>query len=145
MAFVATRESFSSPRKVQIVGAMMKIAWVVRTTLADKDIVKSGYAAIGQYPLSFKNAMKWVSMDIPKNAYKHMEDKVEEIANIYRTKGILTEEDMDAANIISIDLDHRPKPKDQRVLYQQRTVIMNSDKCVRRFQAYQAEKALGRK
>jgi hypothetical protein len=28
-----------------------------------------------------------------------------------------TEEDMDAANIMSIDLDHRPKPKDQRVLY----------------------------
>jgi hypothetical protein len=54
-------------------------------------------------------------MDIPKNAYKHMEDKVEEIALIYRIKGFLTEEDMGAANINSIDLDHHPKPKDQRV------------------------------
>ena len=145
MAFVATRESFSSAKKGQIVMAMLKVAWIVRTTLTDKEIVKSGYATIGQYPLSFENAMKWVSMDIPKNAYKHMENKVEEIANIYRTKGILTEEDMDAANIISIDLDHRSKPKDQRVLHQQRAVIMNSEECVRRFQAYHDEKTLGRK
>lgn len=105
----------------------------------------SVYATIGQYSLSFENTMKWVSMDISKNTYKHMEDKVEEIANIYRTKGIFTEEDMDAANIMSIDLVHRPKPKDQRVLYQQRAVIMNSDECVRRFQAFKAEKTLGRK
>jgi hypothetical protein len=84
-------------------------------------------------------------MDIPKNAYKHMEDKVEEIALIYRIKGFLTEEDMGAANINSIDLDHHPKPKDQRVLYQHRAVIMNSDECVRRFQAYHAEKILRRK
>jgi hypothetical protein len=53
--------------------------------------------------------------------------------------GIVTEQDMDEAGIMNIDSDLKT-PKDQRVLHQQRAVLMNSAECIAKYKLYRTEK-----
>ena len=62
---------------------------------------------------------------------------VETLANIFRERGVLTEADMDEFNIIDMSEDTRRTPKDERVLHQQRAVLMNSAECTRQYKEYQ--------
>jgi tryptophanase len=43
---------------------------------------------------------------------------------------------MDANQIVDMSDDSRQVPKDQRVLHQQRAVLMNSDECISQYKAY---------
>ncbi len=79
--------------------------------------------------------------------YAHMNNSWYELANIFRTKGILTEEDMNNLNIPSIDdlgtnTARNQRPKDQRPLSNQRSVIMNSVECVLRYNSYIQDRQL---
>lgn len=49
------------------------------------------------------------------------------LADILRDRGVLTEADMDEHGIVDLSEDSRKTPKDQRVLHQQRAVLMNSE------------------
>lgn len=110
-------------------------------------IVRDGYEKTGQYPVNFVAAMnqcpavKHMSM----HDFNHMKNSVDQLANIFRTRGILTEADMDALLIIDQSEDSRKTPKDERVLHQQRAVLMNSAECIRQYKEYherlQAKKA----
>jgi hypothetical protein len=56
-----------------------------------------------------------------------------------RTTGsyILTEDQMDAANILSVnDEASNGRPKDDRPLHQQRSVIMNGADCIAQYRSY---------
>jgi hypothetical protein len=62
---------------------------------------------------------------------------------IYRQRGELTEAEMDALEIPSVkkaQVDKRPK--DERMLHQQRAVIMNSADCIAKYENHYATKAL---
>lgn len=66
-----------------------------------------------------------------------MQDKVETLARIFRWRGVLTEADMDQHGIVDLSEDARKTPKEQRVLYQQRAVLMNSEECIPQYREYQ--------
>jgi hypothetical protein len=55
-------------------------------------------------PLSFEQAMSKGSTKIPIEAYNQMDEKVSEMKEIFETKVQITEEDMDSAGILNIDL-----------------------------------------
>ena len=67
-----------------------------------------------------------------------MQDKVGTLADIFRERGVLTEADMDEHEIIDLTEDSRKTPKDQRVLHQQRAVLMNSEECILQFKDQQS-------
>ena len=81
--------------------------------------------------------MSKCSTKIPIEAYNHMEGKVSEIKEIFVTQGRITEEDMDSAGILNIDLRNH-KPKGQRALHQQTAVAMNSSAIVEFCKLYNA-------
>jgi hypothetical protein len=66
-----------------------------------------------------------------------MTDSVETLASIFRECGVLTGADMDDANIVDMTEDSRKTRKDERVLYPQRAVLMNSVECVHEYKEYQ--------
>jgi len=134
----AVGDRFAANKKLLVIKALLKVVIAIRATLT-QEIVQDGYEVIGQYPIDFERAMaqcpsvKYMN----KKHYEHMKNKVEELAGIFREKGILTEQDMDDSGIVEMTQDSRTAPKDERVLHQQRAVLMNSDECVRQYKIHQ--------
>lgn len=106
-----------------------------------QSIITDGYNKCGQWPLNIHNAMRLCSMSISKTAYDHMtsEPVVQKMMDIYRTKGMLHEADMDAEGIIKVD-DTRTKPKDARAPHQQRALLLNASYTLNHFQVYKTAK-----
>jgi hypothetical protein len=66
-----------------------------------------------------------------------MEQALPAMVEIFRTTGRVTEAQMDAAGIPSVNNEStNSKPKDERPLHQQRSVIMNSEDCIRQYRAH---------
>jgi hypothetical protein len=104
--------------------------------------VIEGYEAIGQYPLNLDKAMGQCTTLINKPMFELMRNKWEALANIFRTKGVLTEEDMNVNDIPFADFDLGNKPKDARALHKQRAVVMNSQICIQQYKDYAVNKEL---
>jgi hypothetical protein len=136
---LALGERFASNKKGVIIKSLLKVVEAIRDTLTSS-IVKTGYRVTGQWPIDFTSAMNQCSAvsQLSAAAYIHMRDKVETLAGIFRERGVLTEADMDEHGIVDLTDDTRKTPKDQRVLHQQRAVLMNSEECIRQFKEYQA-------
>lgn len=103
------------------------------------DIVKAGYRTIGQWPISFTAAMSGCTYRLSAGESDIMKEKQGDLVTIFRTNGILTEADMDAAGIASVN-NTTSTPKDERALHKQRAVIMNSAECVRCYKDYKSKK-----
>lgn len=66
-----------------------------------------------------------------------MQEAIPDMVQIFRTTGNLTEEQMDAAGIVSVnDMASNARPKDDRPLHQQRAVIMNAEDCIAKYRSY---------
>lgn len=132
-------ERFASGKKWVIIKSLLKVVEAIRDTLTS-EIVKTGYRVTGQWPINFTLAMNQCSAvkTISHAAYRNMQDKVETLARIFRERGVLTEADMDEHGIVDLSEDTRKTPKDQRVLHQQRAVLMNSEECILQYREYQS-------
>lgn len=112
-------------RKKKMATALEKVVDCVKATLTH-DRIKLGYKLCGQYPVDLIQAM-----DRCPN-YRKMSKRGRDIIRAsedacveqFKMHGQLTEEFMDELNIPSSVL-RRDVPKDQRVLHQQRAVLMN--------------------
>ena len=72
-----------------------------------------------------------------------MTESLELATGKFRLKGELTEAEMDELEIPSIaDSQRNKKPKDQRLLHQQREVIMNSVDCVAKYKNHYVSKEI---
>eukprot|EP01033_Poteriospumella_lacustris_P010239 gene10239-7282_t len=131
-------DRFASGKKSLVIKSLLKVVEAVRETLTLK-IVRAGYETTGQWPISFVAAMSHCPTvkTMSVHEYNNMKDNVENLANVFRERGVLTEADMDEFNIIDMSEDTRRTPKDERVLHQQRAVLMNSAECTRQYKEYQ--------
>jgi hypothetical protein len=70
-----------------------------------------------------------------------MQDALPLHAELMKANGKVTELEMDEANIMNcITGDKRAKPKDERVLYQNRSCILNANNVVEQYVTYEAAK-----
>ncbi len=79
--------------------------------------------------------------EVPKPRYAQMKAKIEHFVGIFRTNGELTEEDMNKEKIYHVE-EKRKKTKDQRVLYQQRAVLLNKEETTAKFKIYKSNKQM---
>lgn len=126
---------FSNEKKTIVMKSVIKVAQAIRETLV-LNVVKSGYVKSGIWPINFDVAMNQCRGDLSLAERDQARRSVEHLTGLFREKGVVTEKDMDDQQIKSIDLDSRKTPKDQRVLHQQRAVLMNSEACIRKYREY---------
>ena len=127
---------FTSAKKLLICNSLQQVVYSIKHVMTP-EIVKTGYKRIGQYPVSFLTSMSRCSRVISARDMEHMQEALPAMVEIFRTKGILTEEQMDAAGILSVnDEASNNRPKDDRPLHQQRSVIMNSVDCIAQYRSY---------
>jgi hypothetical protein len=132
---------YASDKKERVIDALQRVAWALRDTLTQSMVIQ-GYTDIGWGPRpNLAKAMSKCTGDIPTKASKILNDKFDQMATIFRNTGTLTEKDMDDAGIISTNhLSKRTTSKDQRVLHQQRAVLMNSPTCITQYIHYRDAK-----
>ena len=73
-----------------------------------------------------------------------MTNAVDDAVAIFRARGALSEDEMDTLEIPSMNEEQvNQRPKDQRMLHQQRAVIMNSVDCIAKYKNHYENKELG--
>ena len=125
----------SSGKKTLVCNALQQVVYSIKHVMTP-EIVKTGYRRIGQYPVSFLTTMGRCKRQISARDMDHMEENLANMVDIFRTTGKVTEAQLDAALILSVnDEATNGRPKDDRPLHQQRSVIMNSEDCIAQYQA----------
>jgi hypothetical protein len=83
-------------------------------------------------------------MKLSNAIMNHLETKLPQMVQLFLTNGTITEEDMDQQGICKMldSGDRRTMPKDDRVLHQQRAVLMNANAVTAKYRARQAEKVV---
>ena len=139
---ILTAMNVSSEKKRIICDALQIVSRAVQDTLTIS-CVQHGYERCGQYPIDFDKTMaKCTSMrKVSKIQCAEMKANVPHFVKIFRQKGELTEKDLDEKNIYTV-LDSRQKAKDERVLYQQRAVLMNKEETISKFKIYKSKKQI---
>lgn len=92
-------------------------------------VISEGYTNCGQWPLNYSKAIQKSPgfSQLSKREAAAMKEAIPAVVELYRQKGFVTEEELDELNIPTFNKeDGRSKPKDQRVLHQQRAVVMNA-------------------
>ena len=132
---------FSSERKTQTVGSLLIFSYTVKETLRG-ELIRDGYREIGQYPLNFRKTMGKCTRQLSTREMEVMEREFPVAVQKFRNKGCITEAEYDEMGIVSVnDLARNQKPKDQRPLQNQRSVIMNMEDCISKYRNYRAEVA----
>ena len=127
---------FTSAKKGLICNALQQVVYSIKHVLTP-EIVKTGYKRIGQYPVNFKATIGRCTRQVTARDMDLMERALPAMVEIFRTTGKVTEAQMDAAGIPSVNAEStNSKPKDERPLHQQRSVIMNSEDCISQYRAH---------
>ena len=130
-------QRFSSEKKNLMVMGLMKCVYAIKKVLTE-DIIKDGYRRIGQFPVDFDQAMSRCKMSKQIFTLPIMRAFREALplgVESFRTTGSISEAQMDLWGLICVPCLNTT-PKDQRVLHQQRSVIMNSVDCIEKYAAY---------
>lgn len=128
-------QRLSSERSL-ICNSLQQVVYSIQHVLTP-EIVKAGYCRIGQFPVYFVTTMSRCTRLISERDLDNMREQLAAMAEIFRTTGILTEDQMDAANILSVnDEASNGRPKNDRPLHQQRSVIMNGADCIAQYRSY---------
>lgn len=126
----------TSARRTLICNSLQQVVYSIQHVLTP-EIVKAGYRRIGQFPVSFSMTMSRCTRVISWKDMEHMREKLSAMVAIFRSTGVLTESQMDEAGIVSVnDEASNGRPKDDRPLHQQRSVIMNGDDCIAQYRSY---------
>lgn len=136
------KPTLGDEKRRKIVNALQKTTYAVKNSL-DVSAVKLGYELSGQYPLNFEAAMRETCKrrTISDNDYNIMKNSVDQLVQIYQTKGFVAEKDMDGLNIPNFnDECYSSVPKEQRSLHQQRAVVMNADELIQHLKSLKHKK-----
>ena len=135
------QQRVTSAKKGLICNALQQVLYSIKHVLTP-EIVKQGYKHIGQYPVSFRTTIGRCTRQVTARDMDVMERQLPAIVEIFRTTGKVTEAQMDAAGIFSVNSEStNSKPKDERAMHQQRSVIMNSDDCIAQYRAHVEHRA----
>jgi hypothetical protein len=139
---VLAESGYSSAMRSKIIESLQKIVKTIRSVMT-AEMVIAGYERTGQFPVDFAKAMRQSTYTYNVKEWATITGAVDCAVVIYRQRGELTEAEMDALEIPSVkkaQVDKRPK--DERMLHQQRAVIMNSADCIAKYKNHYAKKAL---
>lgn len=126
----------TSGKRSLICNGLQQVVYCIQHVLTP-EIVKQGYRRIGQFPVSFITTMSRCTRVISGRDMDNMRVHLAAMVDIFRTTGVLTEDQMDAVNILSVnDEASNSRPKDDRPLHQQRSVIMNGADCIAQYRNY---------
>jgi hypothetical protein len=126
----------TSAKRSLICNSLQQVVYSIQHVLTP-EIVKAGYRRIGQFPVSFVTTMSRCTRLISGRDMDNMREQLAGMVDFFRRTGILTEDQMDAANILSVnDEASNGRPKDDRPLHQQRAVIMNGSDCIAQYRSY---------
>ena len=132
---------FSSGKKSLVCNSLQQVVYSIKYVITP-EIVKTGYKRIGQYPVSFLTTMGRCTRQISWRDMDHMMEMLPTMVEFFRTTGKVTEAQMDAANILSVNHEaSNGCPKDNGSLHQQRSVIMNSADCIAQYRSQVALRA----
>ena len=121
---------FSVAIRSKISDGLQKVVSTIRAVMTAEMIV-AGYEKTGQFPVDFAVTMRQSTYTFTLLEWATMTANLDAAADRFRLAGELTEAEMDDLQIPSVAESQRnKKPKDQRLLHQQRAVIMNSVDCV---------------
>jgi hypothetical protein len=107
-------QRLSSGKRSLICNSLQQVVYSIQHVLTP-EIVKAGYRRIGQFPVSFVTTMSRCTRLISGRDLDNMREQLAAMVEIFRTTGILTEDQMDAANILSV-LMTRPAMVDLRMI-----------------------------
>ena len=126
----------TSAKKSLVCNALQQVVYSIKNVLTP-EIVKQGYKRIGQFPVSFRTSIGRCTRQVTARDMDVMEKELPAMVEIFRTTGKITEAQMDAAGIPSVNSEStNSKPKDERPMHQQRSVIMNSVDCIAQYRAH---------
>jgi len=137
---LAHHPNISDAMQSKIIEGLQLITVTILDTL-NPSVIKKGYELIGQYPINFNKAMKWCTKQMSIAEMQTMEERMGDMVAMFRTKGCVTETDMDELGIINVNPPNSVA-KHNRALHQQRAVIMNSEDCIAKFKVYKTQKEL---
>lgn len=128
----------------KIIIAICRIVAACRATCT-APIVSHGFAKTGQYlahkeGLDFDTKMSCCTRPLSKAEMATMKTNFATMVKRFREKGYITEAEMDEAKIVKVVDKTRKKPKDARVLHQNRSLIINTIQNISRFKELQEAK-----
>ena len=137
---ILTSSGFSAAMRAKISDGMQKVVNTIRAVMT-AEMVVARYENTGQYPVDFSMTMRQSTYTFNLMQWATMTENLHIAASKFRLTGELTEAEMDELQIPSIaDSQSNKKPKDQRLLHQQRAVIMNSVDCIAKYKNYYISK-----
>ena len=131
--------TLTKAKSTHIAEACVRVASAFQFTLAPSMILHSFEKCAQTLPSSLeaKLALYPLAHEITLSDMSAMEEAFENHVKIVRTTGKITEEIMDEASIpITLNNDRRQKPKDERVLHQQRSCILNGEAVINHYNIY---------
>ena len=133
---------YSSAMKSKIIESLQKIVKTIRSVMTAEKVI-AGYERTGQFPVDFAKAMHQSTYTYNVKEWDTITGAVDRATAIFRLRGELTEAEMDALEIPSVkDTQADKRPMDERMLHQQRAVIMNSADCIAKYKNHYAKKRL---
>jgi hypothetical protein len=131
---------YSPPMRAKINDSLQKVVNTIRAVMT-AEMVVAGYERTGQYPLDFGITMRQSTYMFNLEEWDTITRNFDKAVKIFRLRGELTEAEMDVLEIPSVkDSQRNKKPKDERLLHQQRAVIMNSADCIAKYKNYHVSK-----
>ena len=136
-------QGITNENSKKIIDGLLQIVYTVKSTLTSQ-VIQDGYIETGQYPLSFERAMSKCTYTFSSSQLAEMKASLPDAVVMFQAKGELTEIDMDELGILDIyaSREKKPKAKDQRVLHQQRSVLMNKEETIAKYKIYKTAKQL---
>jgi hypothetical protein len=130
---ILEEQNYSTVKRDKLTCGLLKIIASFRNT-ATPYIIKQGYLKSGLYPLNYQQTMSQCKQTVSKEEQDIIDDKFEDLLDIFNDTGELTEADMDEAGIVSVVDTGRTKiPKDERVLIHQRAVELTHKSIMKRY------------
>ena len=130
------QQRMTGAKKSLICNALQQVVYSIKHVLTP-EIVKQGYKRIGQFPVSLHTSIGRCTRQVTARDMDIMERELPAMVEIFRSTGKVTEAQMDAAGIPSVNSQStNSKPKDERAMHQQRSVIMNSVDCIAQYRAH---------
>lgn len=119
-------DRYTFEKRKQIADALNQVCFNLQN-FGKKVFIKTGYAKCGQYPLSLSNALDLCTTKFSTQERGNLETIFPQLVRIYRTAGVVTEDDMTTLGVPNTDdTIYKSIPKDERVLHRQRAVLMTS-------------------
>jgi hypothetical protein len=124
------------PIRNKVVKAVCRVVYACHSVFKVDSIIDS-FDKTGQYSpeskgMNFDKKMKCCTSSIPSAHLEKMKTALPRLAAIFRVKGFLSEEDMDIEGIPKVE-DTRKVPEEQRVLHQNRAIVLNTEANLARF------------